>query len=146
MCVRVVLGQQVSVKGAHTIMGRLSALCLGFQPADIAEADLRSIGLTEQRSRTVRALAEAAATGTLRFDRPWPEIAEVLRGIKGIGPWTIAYLAIRLGRDPDSFPETDLGLLRASGATSPKALLEIAESWRPFRSHAALYLWTVEPE
>jgi AraC family transcriptional regulator of adaptative response / DNA-3-methyladenine glycosylase II len=43
--------------------------------------------------------------------------------------------------DPDAFPSSDLGLLKAAGVTSPRRLEAMAEAWRPWRSYAALYLW-----
>jgi 3-methyladenine DNA glycosylase/8-oxoguanine DNA glycosylase len=52
-------------------------------------------------------------------------------------------LAIRLGRQPDELPSSDLGLIRAANVSSPKELLQMAEAWRPYRSYAATYLWAV---
>lgn len=146
LCVRVVLGQQVSVKAAHTLMGRLAARCGGVDAERVAEADLSGLGLTGGRVRSLRALAEAAAGGRLRLEGvDWAETAEGLAAIRGVGAWTIEYLAVRLGRDTDAFPATDLGLLRASGAGSAAELSRMAERWRPFRAYAAMYLWAVSP-
>lgn len=143
LCTRVILGQQVSVKAAHTLMVRLAALCPTYAPAQVAAADLRAIGVTTRRADTLRLLATAFAVGAINVDgQPWPETARVLREIPGIGPWTTSYLGIRLGRDPDAFPESDLGLINATGAASPKELLKLAERWRPYRGYAAMYLWT----
>jgi DNA-3-methyladenine glycosylase II len=142
LCMRVILGQQVSVKGASTLMGRLGALCPDFLASQIVDADLSQLGVPRRRAETIRALAQADVAGHLDFEtRSWEENASALRSIPGIGPWTIDYLAIRLGRDPDAFPETDLGLLRAANTTSPGELLRLAEKWRPFRAYAAIYLW-----
>ena len=74
---------------------------------------------------------------------PWPEVEAALKALPGFGPWTRAYLAIRLGRDPDAFPETDLGLIRAAQVDSPAQLLALADAWRPYRAYAATYLWAV---
>ncbi len=144
LCVRVVLGQQVSVKAAHTLMGRVAARCGGVEAGRMAAADLNGLGLTGGRVRSLRALAEAAAGGKLRLDEaPWAETAEGLAAMPGVGAWTVEYLAVRLGRDADAFPATDLGLLRASGARNAAELLKMAERWRPFRAYAAMYLWAV---
>ncbi|MCC6369138.1 MAG: DNA-3-methyladenine glycosylase 2 family protein [Bryobacterales bacterium] len=144
LCVRVVLGQQVSVKAAHTLMGRVAARCGGVETGKVAAADLSGLGLTGGRVRSLRALAEAAAGGRLRLDGArWAETAAGLAAIPGVGAWTVEYLAVRLGRDADAFPATDLGLLRASGARNAAELLRMAERWRPFRAYAAMYLWAV---
>jgi DNA-3-methyladenine glycosylase II len=142
MVVRVIVGQQVSVKAAHTIMGRLAALAPDFQPSQLACADLSRVGMPSRRSNTLRAWAECAA-GRASLDMPWPEFRGLLATLPGIGPWTLAYLAIRLGRDPDAFPASDLGLLRAAGVSSPRELERMSVRWRPFRAYAALYLWNV---
>jgi DNA-3-methyladenine glycosylase II len=146
LCLRVILGQQVSVKGAHTLMGRLVDRCPGLDPVRLSETDLSTIGLPGARLRSVRAFAERVAAGAIRLDAPsWEEIASGLRATPGFGPWTLAYLAIRLGRDADAFPESDLGLLRATGSPSPRELLRLAEAWRPYRGYAAMYLWSSGP-
>ena len=74
---------------------------------------------------------------------PWPQVEAALKALPGFGPWTRGYLAIRLGRDPDAFPETDLGLIRAAQVDSPEQLLALADGWRPYRAYAATYLWAV---
>jgi 3-methyladenine DNA glycosylase/8-oxoguanine DNA glycosylase len=145
LCLRVILGQQVSVKGAHTLMGRLTARCPGLEAGHVAEADLSTLGLPARRLQTLRLLAERVAGGEIRFDgQPWDAVARQLAEVPGFGPWTLQYLAIRLGRDPDAFPEQDLGLMRATGAKSPRELLRLADAWRPYRAYAAMYLWMVE--
>ena len=145
LCLRTILGQQVSVKAAHTIMGRLVEKCPGLDPVRLAGADLSALGLTGARARTVRVFAERVARGIIRLDAPsWEEIADGLQATPGFGPWSIQYLSLRLGRNTDAFPETDLGLLRATGAATAKHLLKIAEAWRPYRGYAAMYLWTAK--
>ena len=142
LCLRAILGQQVTVAAAGTLMGRLGAICPGYRAMEIAKADLTKLGVPGSRARTMQALAHAAEGGELRFEeQPWSETARVLRSVPGIGPWTISYLAIRLGRDFDAFPESDLGLLRAAKAASAKELLRLAERWRPYRAYAAMHLW-----
>lgn len=147
LCLRVILGQQVSVKAAHRLMGRLVARCPALEAAAleasaVAAADLSALGLTAARARTLRTFAERVAGRDVRLDAPsWEETAGQLQEVPGFGPWTLQYLAIRLGRDADAFPDTDLGLLRATGIATPRELRRLAENWRPYRAYAAMYLW-----
>jgi 3-methyladenine DNA glycosylase/8-oxoguanine DNA glycosylase len=64
-----------------------------------------------------------------------------LRSIRGIGPWTIEYIAMRVLGDPDAFPAADLGLLRALNLRRASELASLAEAWRPWRAYAAVHLW-----
>jgi 3-methyladenine DNA glycosylase/8-oxoguanine DNA glycosylase len=61
--------------------------------------------------------------------------------IPGIGTWTAQYIGIRALGEPDAFPSSDLGLLRALGLKSARDLELRAEAWRPWRAYAAMYLW-----
>jgi AraC family transcriptional regulator of adaptative response / DNA-3-methyladenine glycosylase II len=61
--------------------------------------------------------------------------------LRGIGPWTAEYIAMRALRWPDAFPATDLGLVKASGLKSARVLAKTAERWRPWRAYAAMHLW-----
>jgi len=141
LCLRTVLGQQVTVAAASTLMRRLLQRCPALTPAGVLVADLTNMGMPQRRVDTLCRLAQAVEQGALRLDAPWAEVDAGLRQLPGFGPWTRAYLAIRLGREPDAFPETDVGLIRAAGADSPAALLRQAEAWRPYRALAAIYLW-----
>ncbi len=142
LCVRVILGQQVSVKAAHTHMRRLVERCGGLQPAAVAQAAQDGLPLPSRRIQTLRIFAERVAAGELPLlGEPWSRTAERLRQIPGFGPWTLQYLALRLGRDADAFPEQDLGLLHAADARTPAQLRCLAESWRPYRGYAAMCLW-----
>lgn len=144
LCVRTIVGQQVTVAAAGTLMGRLVERCGGaLAPDALAGTDLGGVGMPGRRVATVAALARAVAEGRLDLTAPWAEIHAGLRAIPGVGPWTRDYLAIRLGRDPDALPAGDLGLQRAAGVASERALLARAEPWRPFRALAATYLWVV---
>ncbi|TNE60203.1 MAG: DNA-3-methyladenine glycosylase 2 family protein [Alphaproteobacteria bacterium] len=156
LCVRAVIGQQISVKGATTLLGRLAAtygspleidappLTHVFpQPTAIAEADLTSIGLTKSRAQTLRDLASAFATDP-DFLHPAQDLDEArarLTALKGIGPWTAEYVALRGLKYPDAFPAADLGLMKAAQVETPKELKTMAEGWRPWRGYAALLLW-----
>lgn len=139
LCLRTVVGQQVTVAAARTLMARIGERT-GFDPVRVADADL-AVGMPSRRVATVRALAKAAAEDRLPWSAPWAELREALAALPGFGPWTLTYLALRLGGDLDAFPEADLGLIRAVGAPGPRDLLSRAEAWRPLRGWAAAILW-----
>lgn len=142
LCVRTVLGQQVTVAAAGTLMNRLVERCGSITPQAVLAADLSNMGMPGRRIDTVRALARAVADQRVDLGgAEWAQIDAALRSVPGFGPWTRSYLAIRLGREPDAFPETDVGLIRAAGAASPADLLARAQAWRPYRALAAIYLW-----
>ena len=164
LAVRAVLGQQVSVRAATTLAGRLveafgrplEPLPAGTgphrlfpRPEDLASADLGSIGLTRARAATLRRLAAATAAGELAFDgaEGAEELAARLVRLPGIGDWTAQYVAMRALGAPDAFPASDLGLLKAAGSggekTTPARLRGRAEAWRPWRAYAAICLWTM---
>jgi AraC family transcriptional regulator of adaptative response / DNA-3-methyladenine glycosylase II len=161
--VRAILGQQVSVKGATTLSGRLvqafgspietsedPRLCFLFPtPEQLSNQDIKRIGLPKQRARAIRELAKAVGNGTLNLTTGSdPErTIEALTALSGIGPWTAQYIAMRVLREPDAFLSSDLVLRRAAANTEGKVpteteLLKIAEPWRPWRAYAAMYLWT----
>jgi DNA-3-methyladenine glycosylase II len=81
--------------------------------------------------------------GRIRFDSAVSsqEMIGRMCELPGIGPWTANYIAMRALGDPDAFPASDLGLLKASAMSSPRRLQEMADAWRPWRSYAAMYLW-----
>jgi 3-methyladenine DNA glycosylase/8-oxoguanine DNA glycosylase len=143
LCVRTIIGQQVTVAAAGTLMRRLVERCATVTPECVAAADFAAIGMPGKRVEAIRSFARAAADGRVDFARPWTDVEAALKELPGFGPWTRAYLAIRLGRDPDAFPETDLGLIRAAQVDSPTQLLALADGWRPYRAYAATYLWAV---
>jgi AraC family transcriptional regulator of adaptative response / DNA-3-methyladenine glycosylase II len=109
---------------------------------------LTGIGLTGARIPALRALAAAMADGSLVLaPGADPEATRRrLLALPGIGPWTHAYVAMRALADPDQIPVTDLGIRQAMtrlGAPSDaRSVARQAERWRPFRSYAALQLWT----
>lgn len=143
LCLRVIVGQQVSVAAAGTLMERLGRRAGAWTPEAVARADLAGLGMPGRRVATLRTLAVRAAAGELPWDAPWPELREALARLPGVGPWTLGYLGLRLGRDLDAFPSSDLGLLREAECQSPRELEARAEPWRPFRGWAAAYLWMI---
>ena len=150
--IRAILGQQVTVKGASTLAGRVVSLCgravpplepdlthVFPRPPDLAAADLSALGVPTRRRATLHALARALADDTLSFTRA--DLETALGALPGVGDWTVQYVLMRACGDPDAFPASDLWLRRAAGASSTLALLERAERWRPWRAYAAMYLW-----
>ena len=144
LCIRTIIGQQVSVAAAQTIMQRMVDRCEILTPSAVITANLDNMGMPGRRVQTLQKLAQAIIDGNINFAWQWSQLDSALADIPGIGPWTRGYLAIRLGRDSDAFPETDVGLIRASGATDAKSLLRQAEQWKPYRAYAATCLWAME--
>jgi AraC family transcriptional regulator of adaptative response / DNA-3-methyladenine glycosylase II len=158
--VRAIIGQQVSVRGANTLAGRLVeqlgtpvpglerfGLTHTFPAAEtLATADLGRLGLTRARSAAIRSFARAVAEGAVRLDRSvsLDQFVDSITAIDGLGPWTAHYLALRLG-EPDAYPSTDLGLQRALPRRSAQAPNALAESWRPWRALATTHLWRADP-
>jgi AraC family transcriptional regulator, regulatory protein of adaptative response / DNA-3-methyladenine glycosylase II len=141
LAVRAILGQQVSVKGASTLAGRIAQefgkpVPSGFLFPDaqtLAGADLRAIGLTQKRACAIAELAKAVVQDAVVLDgsRSAVELEEQMIAIPGVGPWTAQYVAMRLG-EPDAFPAGDLYLREHAAASA---------EWRPWRAYAAMYLW-----
>ncbi len=155
--VRAVLGQQVSVRAARTIAGRLVATFgvpvkgspLHAWPdatrlADASEDEIAALGLTRMRARTVRVLARAVADGALALDDMADPTAtrESLLALPGVGPWTAEYIEMRALGWPDAFPAGDLGLRKALGGISTAECEARSARWRPWRAYAAAHLWT----
>ena len=152
--VRAIVGQQVSVAGASTVTARIVArhgtpvaglgagLTHAFPAAPVlAQADLDGLGLTGGRITAIRGFADAVAGGSIVLDGspPLDEFVATVTAVRGLGPWTAHYLALRSGY-ADAFPVADLGLQRSAGLDAP-ALAAAAERWRPFRALAAVHLW-----
>jgi AraC family transcriptional regulator of adaptative response / DNA-3-methyladenine glycosylase II len=160
---RAVLGQRVSVAGARTIAGRLVTRCgeplpaslaeedeglthLFPSPKDVAAADLDGLGLPTVRREALRGLARALGINvSLDPGTDREETERRLLGLRGIGPWTAAYVAMRALGDPDAFLPTDLGVRRAiqrlGHAGDERSVAALAEGWRPWRAYATQHLW-----
>ena len=143
LCIRTILGQQVTVAAAGTLMRRLVERCGSITPECVAAADVSNMGMPGKRAAALQSFAQAVVDGRVDFSQPWIEVDSALQTLPGFGPWTRAYLAIRLGRDRDAFPASDIGLIRAAKVATPAELLKLAEAWRPLRAYAAIYLWAV---
>ena len=156
---RAILGQQVSVKGARTLAGRLvqlagkplnapdGGLTHVFPTAEaVAAADLSSIGMPETRRRTLSSVAEAVADGRIPL-HPGAEREDVgarLVQLRGIGPWTADYVRMRGLGDPDVFLAGDLGVKKAMTRLGLEGdAVAISRRWSPWRSYALQHLWSV---
>ncbi len=160
LLVRAVLGQQVSVAGARTLATRLvaahgqplakpiggvthafpsAATIAGLSPHDFAMPRARGAALIDACAK----VADGEIVLDAGSDRS--EAVAALQALRGIGPWTAGYVAMRALGDPDVFLPTDLGLrhaLAAVGAdSSPRGAAALAEAWRPWRSYALHHLW-----
>lgn len=158
---RAVLGQQVSVRGATTLAARfaerfgepietsIDQLWLQSPQASAvltaSTADVASIGIPKNRAETIRSVARLCHE---RPDLLCPgatpdETRERLLTIRGVGPWTAEYIAMRALHWPDAFPADDLGLRKAADDRSITNLADASQSWRPWRAYAAMRLWSL---
>jgi len=154
LAVRAVVGQRISVQAARTILGRIVELCGEMQdldsnlkltrsfptPESILSADLSHIGLPASRIETLKILAHEVANNNLILDGTAniAETCERLLAIKGIGSWTVEYIAMRALRNPNAFPETDLVLKRKI-----EELQLNPQKWTPWRGYGAILLWNL---
>ena len=163
LVVRTIVGQQVSVKAATTIVARVvqragkrieghhhEATAWRFPtPQALASADLVQIGMPGKRIAALQGFAQAVASGDLPIDSQNPDVPalrKALLALPGIGPWTVDYVAMRAWRDPDAWPETDLVLMQAIASRDPSMVRAAhqrarTQAWRPWRSYAAMHLW-----
>lgn len=163
LIVRAIIGQQVSVKGATTVIGRVvtrAGVALGTfddgtpcwrfpSPTEVATADLHKLGMPYKRIATLQHVASVVASGAVPIETH-PADTTILRqsllALHGIGPWTVGYVAMRAWRDPDAWLETDLVLKQILLALDPTATTLAQQrlrtnTWRPWRSYAVMHLW-----
>jgi AraC family transcriptional regulator of adaptative response / DNA-3-methyladenine glycosylase II len=152
--VRAIVGQQVSVAGARTVLGRITAaigepLALShdglshvFPSMDrLATAAPAALPMPGARADTLRRVGQLVVTGELDLD-PGAErsaLVDQLVGVRGIGPWTAQYVVMRGLGDPDIFLDGDLGVRRALAALDLDT--SVSERWRPWRTYAMHHLW-----
>ena len=162
---RAILGQQVTLAAAARLSGRLVERAgpriagaeeggpdrLFPDAREVLAADLSEMGMPGARTRALQAVAEAFVADPELFARSGSieQTVARLEAIKGIGPWTAHYIALRACGEPDAFPASDVGLLRgaldAQGQRpTAKALEARAEAWRPWRSYAAQHIWAAD--
>jgi AraC family transcriptional regulator of adaptative response / DNA-3-methyladenine glycosylase II len=167
LAIRAVLGQQVSVQAARQLAGRFVALHGRPMAKDTALPDGLThvfptakhiagtidlgVGMPKSRLETLKAVAQANVDdpGLFQPSRDVDEAIAKLRAIPGIGDWTAQYVAMRILREVDAFPASDIGLLRGAEKVlgepvTPKRLALRAENWRPWRAYAAQHLWVAD--
>jgi AraC family transcriptional regulator of adaptative response / DNA-3-methyladenine glycosylase II len=163
LAMRAILGQQVTVKAARTLATRFvnafgetavtpfETLTRVFPlPARVAELtrdDIGRLGIVGARAEAMIAVARAVTSGILVLGNnaePTQTIA-ALTAIRGIGPWTAHYIAMRALAWPDAWPPQDVALLNALGlpntSRGQRTADALAEAWRPWRSYAVLHTW-----
>ena len=153
-----IVSQQLSIKAAATILGRVAALAPEGRrptPAEILASEddvLRACGLSRAKVTYVKDLATRWLDGSLEPERlpgmPDEEVIEHLVRVKGIGKWTAEMVLMFTLRRPDVFPVDDLGIRvavqEAYGLEERPGRAELealGERWRPWRSIASFYLW-----
>jgi DNA-3-methyladenine glycosylase II len=163
LVVRAIVGQQVSVKAATTIIGRLvqrageridghpheNTAWRFPTPAALAEVDLAKIGMPGKRVAALQGFARAVASGDVPLDSDTVDAASLrvaLLALAGIGPWTVEYVAMRAWRDADAWPASDLVLMQSICARDPSLVRPAqqrsrTDAWRPYRAYAAMHLW-----
>jgi DNA-3-methyladenine glycosylase II len=152
-----VISQQVSVKAADTIFGRLKERSrfgvVAESIAELSEAEMRECGLSGSKTKTIKGLADASLSGLIDFESLHlvdddEAVSTQLNSLWGIGPWTVdMFMMFRLGR-LDIWPVGDLGVRRGwetiyalDEQIDPKALIEAGSLFRPYRSVVAWYCW-----
>jgi AraC family transcriptional regulator of adaptative response / DNA-3-methyladenine glycosylase II len=155
LAVRAILGQQVSVRAATTIAGRMASMFgapvadeagldrLFPLPAQLADAPLERAGVMPARAEAIRALARQVEHRTIDFGScvDGRSAIAALVTLPGIGRWTAEYIAMRALGEPDAFPSGDLVLRRMAGGLTASELDRRAEAWRPWRAYAVMLLW-----
>jgi DNA-3-methyladenine glycosylase II len=154
---RSIVFQQLSGKAAGTIHGRFQGLYGGRTPlpaelVSTSDEQLRSIGLSRQKSSYLKDLGSRVALGQLSIETLHEltdeEIISALTAVKGIGRWTAQmFLMFRLGR-PDVLPDLDLGVQKGMQKTyrlrklpTPERVKKIGARWAPYRTVGSWYMW-----
>jgi 3-methyladenine DNA glycosylase/8-oxoguanine DNA glycosylase len=156
IAVRAVLGQQVSVPAATTLMGRLVRMAgsrlndtswLFPTPEQVLKSNLSALGVPGSRRETVKVLA-AFFNENGESCLTQPDVEGRLLALKGIGKWTAGYILMRTGDNQDQWPEGDLVLRKALSKKSKKKTLiaparleQVFRRWSPYRSYAAIHIW-----
>ena len=159
LAARAIVGQQVSVKAARTLLGRLVAHAGTPLPGEEASSwrlfptaaavasmpatALAKLGLVRTRAEALRALAAEVAGGAIRLD-PGADVERTLAALvalPGVGAWTAQYIAMRALRWPDAFLAGDLIVRRELGARTAARAERASAAWRPWRAYAVMHLW-----
>jgi AraC family transcriptional regulator of adaptative response / DNA-3-methyladenine glycosylase II len=158
LAMRAILGQQVSVKAATTLSGRMAEKFGApmFTPhgeltrlaptaerlASLRERDIASLGVLATRARSIIALARCMETNLALEPGADPDgtMARLVE-VPGIGPWTASYIAMRALRWTDAFPAGDIVIRKRLGSVSASEAERMSQAWRPWRSYATIHLW-----
>jgi DNA-3-methyladenine glycosylase II len=158
---KAIIGQQISVKAADAIWLRYKKLIKKITAKiflKLSEHDLKTIGFSRQKIEYLRNIAEYFINQKITYNsclkKDSEELKKEILSIKGIGPWTYQMFEIFCLNSPDIFPHKDIGLLKAiyqnyfNGEKQHiEKVLELSETWRPYRTVATWYLWrTFDPE
>lgn len=147
-----IIGQQISVKAAAKIFERFQEVT-NLRPektAHLSDDEIKTIGLSGQKSRYLRDLAEHFVKDSAVFNHldslPDDEVISELTKVKGIGVWTAQMFLIFTLHRPDVFAPDDRGLQLAAEKLYDRTftrseLDQLAEQWSPYRSTACLHLW-----
>ena len=158
LAMRAILGQQISVKAATTLSGRIAekfgtpvatphAELRRLSPsaeriARLKEKDLSALGVLPARSRSIIELARAMSSGlALEPGADAEATIERLVTLPGVGSWTASYIAMRALRWADAWPKEDIVLRKQLGGVTPAVAERLSEPWRPWRSYATMHLW-----
>jgi 3-methyladenine DNA glycosylase/8-oxoguanine DNA glycosylase len=164
--VRAVLGQQISVKAATTLAARVAGKAqlktgIGFSPgldyffpdpSELLCLELDGLGITKTRQATIKTVARGILDKRFKLtaNQDFEVFQKEFSALKGIGDWTVNYVAMRGLGMIDSFPVSDLGIIRSltrdKDKPSKKQIMEMAEKWRPYRAYATLCLWNYKKE
>ncbi len=159
LAMRAILGQQITVRAATTLAGRLveefgvpiAAPHAGLThhsptPQRMAAAtvgEVASLGIIRTRAQSIITLAREIVSGRLMLEPGAPPDVTIARlvALPGIGPWTAHYIARRALGWPDAFPQGDIALRTALGGVTAARAEDVSRAWRPWRSYATLHLW-----
>ena len=161
--IKAILGQQITVKAATTLAGRIvkrmekrtkdypEGLGYTFPTAEELQGmDLEGLGITKTRQQTIQTVVDAIVEGkvSLSSNQSFDTFNKAFSALKGVGNWTVNYVAMRGLGMVDSFPAKDLGVIKAltkdGQVPTEKEILQKAEAWRPYRAYATLCLWAME--
>ncbi len=149
---QMILEQQVSLASARAHFDKLNAYLSAFTPTELiklSDEEIRSCQISRQKTKYLRALAEAVLSRELVFDElqqmPAEEVRKKLTAIKGIGNWTTDVYLMFCLQAKDIFPTGDIALVNTVkeffGEMDTEEIVKIGERWQPLRSLATYFLW-----
>jgi len=150
-----IIGQQISIKAANTVRGKLNMLC-NMEPEKLyrlTTEDIQSCGMSMRKAGYIKNIADAVVNKTVDFDalptKCDKEIIQALISLNGIGLWSAEMLLIFSLMRPNIVSYGDLairrGMMRLYGLDelSKEQFMQYAENYSPYGSVASLYLWEI---